>query len=164
MSSVQQVVAWMLNNKAQVLRFMRVLQLVSGLFLLGLGYFIGHEHFHLIRAGVRTQGVILGYKEQVFQSYNQGRSYSSTAFMPIVEFHAGERIIRFKDWKGTQSASGRGTPVTVLYDPADPVSAMIDRPVMNWIPWAPIFAVGLFLVLIAANGFLRSRSEAAPSR
>jgi hypothetical protein len=162
MSSVQQVVAWMLNNKEQVFRFMRVLQLLAALFLLGLGYFIGHEHFHLIRAGVRTQGVIVGYKEQSFQSYNQGRSHSSTAFMPIVEFRSGERVIRFKDWMGTQSASGRGTAVTVLYNPADPVSAMIDRPVMNWIPWAPIFAVGFFLVLVAANGFLKSGQKPVP--
>jgi hypothetical protein len=39
--------------------------------------------------------------------------------------------------------------VIVLYDPANPSLAMIDRPVWNWLPWAPIFALGLFLVLVA---------------
>ncbi len=44
--------------------------------------------------------------------------------------------------------------VTVLYDSANPTSAMIDRPVMNWIPWAPTFAVGLFLILVAIKAWL----------
>ena len=45
----------------------------------------------------------------------------------------------------------------VLYDPANPAVAMIDRPVWNWIPRAPTFAVGLFMVLAAINGFFKSR-------
>jgi hypothetical protein len=42
--------------------------------------------------------------------------------------------------------------VIVLYDPTNPSVAMIDRPVWNWIPWAPTFAVGLFLALAAIKG------------
>jgi hypothetical protein len=34
---------------------------------------------------------------------------------------------------------------------------MIDRPVWNWIPWAPTFAVGFLLLLSAINGFFKSR-------
>jgi hypothetical protein len=50
--------------------------------------------------------------------------------------------------------------VTVLYDPANPTLAMIDRPVYNWIPWGPTFAVGLFLVIVAIKGALRFSSPA----
>jgi hypothetical protein len=37
---------------------------------------------------------------------------------------------------------------------------MIDRPVWNWIPWAPTFAVGLFLALVGLKGFFQSRRSA----
>ena len=47
--------------------------------------------------------------------------------------------------------------VTVLYDPAHPSDAMIDRPIWNWLPWAPIGAVGLFLILVAMRGWLADR-------
>jgi hypothetical protein len=162
MSSIQQLVAWMLSNKVQVFRFVRVLQLLSGLLLLGFSYFAGREPFRLIRAGVRTQGLIVDYQEQHFQHISTGGSYNTSAFMPIVEFHSGERLIRFKDWKGTNSTGDLHSPVTVLYDPANPISAMIDRPVMNWIPWAPIFAVGFFLFLVAMKGFQKAGLDRSP--
>jgi uncharacterized protein (DUF983 family) len=46
--------------------------------------------------------------------------------------------------------------VIVLYDPARPSDAMIDRPVWNWLPWAPIAAVGCVLMLVAIKGWLGS--------
>jgi hypothetical protein len=46
--------------------------------------------------------------------------------------------------------------VTVLYDRAGPTDAMIDRPIWNWMPWASIGAVGLFLALLAVRGWLAS--------
>ena len=38
------------------------------------------------------------------------------------------------------------------------VFAMIDRPVMNWIPWGPTAVVGGFLVLVGIMGLLRRPS------
>lgn len=153
-SSINQLSAWAANNKATVLRYTRVAQAVVGLFLMLLGYYMGREHFHLIRAGARSQGIIVGYKEQYFAgNYSRPSSSGTTAFMPIVKFQARDRVIQFKDWMGTNAAV-LNVRVTVLYDPANPSVAMIDRPVWNWIPWAPTFAVGLFLLLVAIKGWL----------
>ena len=155
MASVEQLVAWMNANRGKVFRYRRILQLFAGLVFLGLGYFMGHAHFHLIREGVRAPGRIVGYKQQNFRS--SSGSFSSTGYMPIVEFHTNDRFVQFQDWLGPSIAGSKNLPVIVLYDPANPLVAMIDRPVWNWIPWAPIFAVGLLLLLSAINGFFRSQ-------
>ena len=76
--------------------------------------------------------------------------------MPIVEFHTSDRFVQFEDWLGSNSTGALYNPVIILYDPANPSLAMIDRPVWNWLPWAPIFALGLFLVLVAIKGAFRS--------
>lgn len=153
-SAINRLVEWTTNNKAKVLRYTRVFQVVTGLFLLALGYYIGREHFHLIRKGVRAPGTIVGYKEEYFAgNYSRPSSSGFTAFMPLVKYQAGNRVIQFKDWMGTNAAV-LNVRVTVLYDPVNPSSAMIDRPVMNWIPWAPTFAMGLFLILVAIKAWL----------
>jgi uncharacterized protein DUF3592 len=161
-SGINQLSAWATNNKEKILRYTRVAQAVTGLFLMALGYYIGREHFHLIRAGVRTPGTIVGYKEEYFRGdYSRASSSGTTAFMPIVKFQAGDRVVQFKDWVGTNAAV-LNVRVTVLYDPANPSLAMIDRPVMNWIPWAPTFVVGLFLILVAIKAWLASASRLSP--
>jgi hypothetical protein len=48
----------------------------------------------------------------------------------------------------------------VVYRAADPSVAMIDRRVGNWLPWAPILALGLFLSLDAVRAYVvRRRSS-----
>jgi hypothetical protein len=75
--------------------------------------------------------------------------------MPVVEFHTNDRFVQFQDWLGTNVAGNKNVPVMVLYDPANPTEAMIDRPVWNWIPWAPIAVLGLFLLLVSIKGAFR---------
>jgi hypothetical protein len=69
---------------------------------------------------------------------------------------AGDRSVRFEDWKGSGVSGARNQAVTVLYDPLNPSVAMIDRPVWNWIPWAPVFGLGLFLALVAMKAWVAS--------
>ena len=154
MDFLNNLIAWMTANRAKILRYAFIPQALVGFFLLGLGYFMGHAHLHLIREGSKTGGRIVGFQQEYFRS--SSGSSSTTAYMPIVEFRVQDRVIRFEDWLAG-SDSGKNTPVIVLYDPSNPSLAMIDRPTMNWIPWAPISAVGLFLVLVALPGFFRSR-------
>lgn len=161
MASADQFVARVLSNREKILRYAWILQLFAGLVLLGVAYLMGHAHFHLIREGVRAQGIIVGYKQQNFRRSSD--SFSTTGYMPIVEFRAGGRFVQFEDWLGSSIAGSTNVPVIVLYDATNPTVAMIDRPAWNWLPWAPIFAVGLFLVLVAINGFFRSQRSAESS-
>lgn len=149
-SEINQLSAWVNNNKGRVLRYTRVAEVVVGLFFVLFGYYIGKDHYHLIRHGVRTSGMIVGYKQESLP--DRGGTRWDTAFMPIVKFQARGREVEFKDWMGSGAAVSWKIPVTVLYDPENPSMAMIDRPVWNWIPWAPTFAVGLFLFLAGING------------
>ena len=147
---------WAQNNKDTLLRYTRIAEVVVGLFLLCLGYYIGKDHYHLIREGMRTQGMIVGYKQEYFPGSSGRPSEGSEAFMPIVKFQAGGQDVEFKDWMGTNAAV-LNVRVTVLYDPEKPSLAMIDRPVWNWIPWAPTLGVGLFLVLVGVRGWMLSK-------
>jgi len=155
MASVPQLVAWMTANREKIMRYAWIPQLFAGLVFLGLGYFMGHEHFRLIHQGVRAPGRIVGYKQESFRRSSNASS-TSTSYMPIVEFHTSDRFVQFEDWLGTNIAGSKDVPVTVLYDPANPTIAIIDRPVWNWIPWAPIAALGLFLFLVSIRGAFRS--------
>jgi hypothetical protein len=160
LASVEQLVSWMTSNREKVFRYAWISQLFAGLVFLGLGYFMGHAHFHLIREGVKAPGRIVSYEQKSFRSSSSGTSSTTTSYMPIVEFHTNDRFIQFQDWLGTKIAGNVNDPVIVLYDPANPSVAIIDRPAWNWLPWAPIAAVGLFLVLVAIKGFFKSRRSA----
>lgn len=154
---INQWAAWSVANQARILRYAFIPQAIVGVFFLLFGAYIGKDHFHLIRDGVRAPGTIVAYKQ--ISMPDGGRTRWETASMPIVKFQAAGRTVQFRDWMGT-SAEVLNVRVTVLYDPANPTLAMIDRPVYNWIPWGPTFAVGLFLVIVAIKGALRFSSPA----
>ena len=160
-SGINRLGTWMSNNKPKILRYTRVVEVVVGIFFVFFGYYIGRDHYHLIRHGVRTSGTIVGYKQESFP--DRGGTHWDTAFMPIVKFQARGRDIDFKDWMGSGAAVIWKIPVTVLYDPEDPSVAMIDRPVWNWIPWAPTLAVGLFLFLAGIKGLIIFPDAAKPN-
>jgi hypothetical protein len=156
--SPEELVAQVTRAAPKFLRYIFLLQAFAGLLLIGLAYFMGAAHFHLIRAGTRTPGKIIGYKQKYFTSSSGSTSSTTTGYMPIVKFQAGDRVVQFQDWLGTKIAGSANVSVVVLYDPVNPSVAMIDRPVWNWIPWAPTFAVGVFLVLVAIKGAFRALS------
>ncbi len=146
--TISDLVQWLISHRAKVARATYVLQVLVGVFLALLGYGTGRMHFDLIREGARAAGRIVDYKQQNFYSGPGYHSGVTNAFMPVVEFRARDRVIRFKDWLGSSSATGLNDTVRVLYAPGDPSVAMIDRPVWNWLPWAPLFALGCFLTLV----------------
>jgi len=71
--------------------------------------------------------------------------------MPVVEYRAcGDQTVRFEDWLGSTrpgKRNHRSEIVQVLYDPTKPSVAMIDRPIWNWVPWAPVVVVGVLLIM-----------------
>ena len=149
--SINNLYAWMTAKKSRVKRYFCGLQAFAGIILLLMGYVTGREHFRLVQHGERAQGTIIGYKQVSMPDRNGGANWKS-ALMPVVKFQAGGHAVQFRDWMDSGNRL-LNVPVRVLYDPANPSSAMIDRPVWNWIPWGPAFAVGTFLVLVAMKGW-----------
>lgn len=140
-------IAALTNNKAAwsgtAMRWQSFAQVVVGLFLLGFGYYIGRDHLHLILQGSRTQGIIVAYHQEKLPE--SGGARWNEISLPIVAYSAGGESIRFQDWKDP-GAAVLNVRVPVLYDPTHPATAMIDRPIWNWIPWGPMMAMGAFLL------------------
>jgi hypothetical protein len=151
--SAEELVARITSDREKILRYAWIPQVLGGLVFLVLGYYMGHAHFRLIREGVRTPGRIVSYKQEAFR---RASGSSSTAYMPVVEFHISDRFVQFKDWLGSSVAGSINVSVIVLYDPANPAVAMIDRPLGNWLPWGPVFAVGVLLLLASVRSAFRS--------
>jgi hypothetical protein len=149
--------AWIERNGARIRRATLWAQIATGMFLMGLGYRIGNVQFDLIREGVRTSGRIVRFEYVTYSTTGaRGARSSTSAFHPIVEFEVDGRRVRFRDRIGSASG-GLNDVVPVLFSAERPSMAMIERPFWNWIPWAPTFIVGAFLLLVGAIGKLKDR-------
>lgn len=113
----EELVASLLSNKDKIFRYAFIAQAITALIFLTLGYYMGKDHFHLIREGVRTQGRVVGYQQKNFRTTTGNRSHTDVAFMPLVEFQASGHVVRFQDWKGSSSTGVLNGPVTVLLRP-----------------------------------------------
>lgn len=161
-------IAKIVANKSAILRYIFIPQAIAGLFLLILGYSIGHDHLRLIRSGVRTTGKIVAFKKMIIGSPGRPSSIGAQngarlTFLPIVEFQDKNRTLQFQDWAGTSSPIGLNATVHIIFDSDDPSIAMIDRRIWNWFPWAPTFLVGAFLCLVAFKGWLNLRTQSGSS-
>jgi hypothetical protein len=155
----QDQVAWVLANREKIFRYYFIPQALAALLFLSFSYTTGKDHAHLLLGAARTQGVIVGLKPVRGGS----STFKQTVYLPAVEFRAGDHVIHFQEWKGRTYNAGLGSSVPVLYDPANPSIAMIDRSYGNWLPWAPCFAIGLILALASIKGlfaFLFRRNPA----
>ncbi len=127
----EQQVEWLLANRAKILRYAFVPQLLAAVALLGIAYFTGKTDAYLLFKGARTRGKIVGFQPRQIHRY---RTPTSTGIF------------------GVPGGEGVGWPVAVLYDPGNVSVAMIDRPFWNWIPWGPALAMGAFLALVSLKG------------
>jgi hypothetical protein len=146
------------SNPAQLRRSQSTVQIVVGIFLLVFGYWIGRDHCRLILFGIKTQGKLVGYRQATIPMGQGGSNFYDTESMPIIEYQASGEKVRFRDWMGSNFRVPMGGFVQILYDPQRPTNAMIDRPVMNWIPWGPMMAVGLLLMFSGIRGRLRMQT------
>jgi hypothetical protein len=158
----QDLIAWLLANRAKLIRYAFIPQLLVALLFLGFSYTTGKVHAHLLLRGIRTQGKIVGFKQVLFRngSSSTSSSFSQTVYLPIIVFRAGDHFAQIEEWKGSNSDGVVGSMVPVLYDPGDVSFAMMDRAAFNWLPWGPCFATGLVLAVASLNGFfafLRTR-------
>jgi hypothetical protein len=151
----QPQVEWMIANRARILRYVFLPQLIVAVIFLTFAYFTGKTEVHLLLNGAHTRGKIVGFQRRELHTYRNPSStgrYGRIVYLPIVEFEAQGNVARFEERKLVSQGEGVGWPVAVLYDPGNVSLAMIDRPFWNWIPWAPALLIGLFLALVAVKG------------
>ena len=148
---IEKLSKWAGENGNKVERYRSIVAIVVGLFTMYFTYLLGNANFFLLLDGIKTEGKIVEYKQQVLVDSN--RSYS-TVFMPVVEFKIGDKDVRFRDWLGNRSNSLPGEFVPVIYNSANPSIAMVNRPVWNWIPFS-IFIAGLLLVLVSIKNWIK---------
>jgi hypothetical protein len=150
-----QQVEWLIANRAKILRYAFVPQLLAAVALLSVAHFTGKTEVHLLFNGARTRGKIVGFQPMQLHRYRTPTStgiFGRTVYLPIVEFEARGTLVRFEEHKLVPDGEGVGWPVAVLYDPGNVSLAMIDRPIWNWIPWAPALAMGAFLAIVSLKG------------
>jgi Protein of unknown function (DUF3592) len=142
-------------KQRQANRFAVPLFLLAGPGLLFLGYHLGRNTEAFLERALHTRGRVV----QMVGSH----SSNSTTYAPVVEFTASGREYTFKDSVSSNPPSHRvGDVVDVLYDPAHPADARIDRGI--WNKGVPVL-VGAFgaLLLFAGAWLLKRRSAPLPS-
>lgn len=126
----------------------KLVQSLIGLGLMIFAYVIGHASFDLQFGGHKAVGTIVDYRDVSAQK----SSYkASPTFQPVVRFEANGRTYEFQDHVGMASADGKGESVSVYFDPENPQVAMVDNQLKNYIPWGPMFLIGLVLFLGGIN-------------
>jgi len=125
---------------------------VIGCGLIILAYFLGSKTIHLHRFGHRTPGKIIAY-EKVASKTSQ-----RYAFHPVVVFNFENRQIQFTDPYSSSSGDWSKVPknadgtTTVLFDPDDLKTAIIDRGLWLWLVPGTAFGFGAFLLFTSIQG------------
>jgi len=151
---LEQGLTWMLANREKIFRYLFIPQFLVAALFLSFSYATGKVHARLLLRSARTQGTIVGFRSALISHRsNSGGSRWSTIYEPLVEFSANGRVFHIQEWQGSESRVGLGSSVPIIYEPADPSVAMLDRGPSNWFPWAPCFVIGLILALVSLKGF-----------
>src|SRR5256885_2642472 len=145
---------WLAANREKILRYAFVFQFLAALPFLLFAYSTGQVHTRLLLKGAATTGTVVASVPVEFASGSNPASSRRTGYEAVVVFLVGEDQFRFQEWKATRAAPSLGARVPVIYDPADPDIAMVDRGYWNYLPWAPCAAIGGFLALVAFKGLL----------
>ena len=160
----QDQVARLLANRDKIARYLFIPQFLAAALFLTFSYVTGNVHAHLLLKGTRTRGTIIALKPvQMSNRSSTGLTNYYTIYEPLVEFNAGDRVVRFQEWKGSASNAGLGWSVPVIYDPAKPSVAMVDRGPSNWLPWAPCFLIGLPVAFASIKGLFALFIRRAPA-
>jgi uncharacterized protein DUF3592 len=164
MDAANSVAIFAEENQQRYFRYLFLLQFIAAIPFLWFAHATGKVHSQLLLHGRTTAGTVIALVPVHFRSSSGS---SSTAYEPVVTFHAGapsgDDEYRFQEWKATRITPSVGAAVPVLFDPNDPDTAMVDRGYMNYLPWAPCAFIGLFLVVVATKGLfvLLFRRQAA---
>ena len=154
MDSVSPLINQLTANREKILRYAFVFQFLAALPFLLFAYSTGKVHTRLLLRGAATTGTVVASVPVQFASGSTPASSRRTSYEAVVVFLVGEDQFRFQEWKATRAAPSLGARVPVIFDPADPDIAMVDRGYLNYLPWAPCAVSGGFLAMVAFKGLL----------
>jgi hypothetical protein len=129
-------------NKSMKKKF-RLIQILIGPVLMIYAASIGHIPFELMFNAQTATGKIIELQYEVTDA--------ESTYYPIVTFEVDGKAYKFKNLMGEQSNSGIGREVRVYYRAQEPEVAMMDMGAKNWLPWGPIFIMGLIAFLGAIS-------------
>lgn len=155
MSSLASQVALLAENRNKILRYAFLFQFIAAAPFLWFAAKTGEKHAHLLVKGTKTSGTIVAVVPMHVST--------ATSYQAVISFSDTKDEYRFQEWTGSRIAPSVGARVSVIYDPADPDFAMIDRGYLNYLPWAPCAAIGVFLFLVALRGLFALLFSRAPS-
>jgi hypothetical protein len=156
MDSVNPLIVQLTTNREKILRYAFILQFIAAIPFLWVAFITGQTQATLLLRSKSAHGTVVAVVPfRQYKTSASGRLYSrGTSYDVIVEFKPGDEPIRFQDRRGTPFAATAGSPVRVIYDPAHPLTAIMDRGYWNYLPWAPCAVIGGFLALVALKGLL----------
>lgn len=120
--------------------------------LLCAGYYLERDMKTLSVHALKTEGTVTGLS-------GRRSGGGSTVYHPVVVFtdDAGKER-EFEDRAGSSPPLyAAGDKVKILYDPASPRRAAIDRGLLNNAPAAGLYGAGSLLILLAARSWIGAR-------
>jgi hypothetical protein len=126
-----------------------VMILISIMLALG-GVYMANNVESLKESGVFAEGTVVEYEREFIAGENR------TSYYPVVEFLLPDgKTIRFRDSSGSsQPVLKSGEKVAVIYDPAQPGQAMIDRGAWNLLPAAGLVCTGFLLFVLGIKSII----------
>ncbi len=120
-------------------------------------YYSGLDMLNLTLSGQYTSGKVTDVNSR--RSSTSSGSSGYYTYHAVVAFKdAQNRLARFEDSVGSSnSIYDRGDSVQVLYDPANPHKAIIDRGVLNWGISGGLALGALILLLMGISSLNRAR-------
>jgi len=126
------------DKQRKMSRIATPILVLAGVGILFLGVHLHRRTEAFLARAVGGTGTVVGLVES--------SSSDSTTFAPLVEFEHDGKIYKFKDSIGSNPPSYRsGDVVAVLYDPARPADARIDRG--RWNKLIPLLVCGFGALL-----------------
>src|SRR5579859_5457713 len=143
-------------NREKILRFAFILQFIAAIPFLWFACVTGKTQASLLYGSKTAPGTVVAvFPVRLYRTSSSGAQYSrGTVYDVIVEYAPAGEPVRFQDRRTTRVAASVGSPVQVIYNPTHPLTAMVDRGYINYLPWGPPAAIGSFLILVALKGLI----------
>jgi len=141
---------WRIRNMQKQARYMNPVMILISLMLMAGGYYWGQSITGQLLNGNSAEGVIVELESEYLSGEN------SYYYYPVVEFTLSDgRKVRFRDRTGSANpVLTAGERVAVIYDPANPEKAMINRGIWSLMPPAGALLMGFIFLFVGIKSLV----------